>query len=53
MRVGVDDVLVASGAALVSAGLFGLWGWPAAALFAGSLMLLLGVGAAFARKGKA
>ena len=51
MRVDRADVLGSSGAGLVSAGLFGLWGWPAAALFAGAVLLALAVGASWRPKG--
>lgn len=51
MRVERTEIFGFAGSVSASAGLFGLWGWPAAALFAGALLLALSVGAAMARKG--
>lgn len=33
-----------SGAGSIAAGLWGLWGWPAAALFAGVFLLFIATG---------
>lgn len=52
MRVAAGGVTLL-GASSLSAGLWGLWGWPAAALFVGALLLGAGatLGAELAKRG--
>lgn len=42
-RIGLADVLVVIGLVLVGAGCWGLWGWAAAAVVVGVLLLAGGV----------
>ena len=49
MRLDRADVCGFGGTGVFAAGLFGLWGWPAAAIFIGAVLLALAIGAS--RKG--